>query len=77
MSRHRSADMVDRYASRGFRVLIYGHSAKLESQDNLRLVLDSLRGNMRVDLLIITSLVGRADGSSAAGPVPPHRPLRA
>ena len=61
------ADTTDRYASCGFRVLIYSHSSKLEGKESFNLVLDSLKGDRQVDLLIISSLVGRADGTSAAG----------
>ena len=61
------ADTTNRYASCGFRVLIYSHSSKLEGKESFNLVLDSLKGDRQVDLLIISSLVGRADGTSAAG----------
>lgn len=57
------------HTSRDFRVLIYSHAAKLEGIESFKLVLDILEGERRVDLLIITSLVGRADGISAAGPI--------
>lgn len=63
------ADTPDRYASRGFKAVIYSHSAKLEGKESFDLVLDSLRRESeQVDLLIISSLVGRADGTYAAGP---------
>lgn len=47
--------------------MIYSHSAKLEGKESFGLVLDSLRVDQQVDLLIISSLVGRVDGTSAAG----------
>lgn len=58
---------MSRYASRGFKVLIYSHAAKLEGTESFKLVLNSLKGGQSVNLLIVTSLVGRTDGTSAAG----------
>jgi hypothetical protein len=39
----------------------------LEGIESFKLVLESLKGERRVDLLIVTSLVGRIDGANAAG----------
>lgn len=61
--------MLYRRGSRSFRALIYSHAVKLEGMESFQLVLNSLKGELRVDLLIITSLVGRIDGTSAAGAV--------
>ncbi|KAM0704123.1 hypothetical protein Q7P35_008355 [Cladosporium inversicolor] len=52
--------------SRGFKILIYSHAAKLEGMDSFKLVLNSLKEERCADMLIITSLVGRIDGTSAA-----------
>lgn len=48
-------------------VSIYNHTAKLEGNESFKLVLDSLEGERRVYISIITSLVGRVDSTSAAG----------